>query len=74
MSGTAEPMPSAGPSSAKGAKAATSRSPDVTSYVEAVKTYVDAGFDEIYLSQIGPDQDGFFRFWDAELKDALSEL
>ncbi|MCA1710948.1 MAG: TIGR03557 family F420-dependent LLM class oxidoreductase [Actinobacteria bacterium] len=48
--------------------------PDVGAYVESVKQYVDAGFDEIFLSQIGPDQEGFFRFWDTELRDALKDL
>ncbi|MDX6199835.1 MAG: hypothetical protein QOJ79_2986 [Actinomycetota bacterium] len=48
--------------------------PDVADFVEAVKPYVEAGIDEIYLSQIGPDQQGFFRFWDTELKDALAAL
>jgi G6PDH family F420-dependent oxidoreductase len=48
--------------------------PDVADFVEAIKPYVDAGLDEIYISQIGHDQDGFFRFWDSELKDALASL
>jgi G6PDH family F420-dependent oxidoreductase len=48
--------------------------PDVSAYVEGVQKYVDAGFDEVYLSQIGPDQQGFFRFWEQELKQALSTL
>jgi G6PDH family F420-dependent oxidoreductase len=48
--------------------------PDVTDFVEAVKKYIDAGIDEIYLSQMGHDQDGFFRFWESELKDALADL
>jgi len=48
--------------------------PDVSSYVESVQKYVDAGFDEVYISQIGPDQEGFFRFWENELRDALSAL
>jgi G6PDH family F420-dependent oxidoreductase len=48
--------------------------PDVSSYVESVQKYVDAGFDEIYLSQIGPDQEGFFRFWETELQPALAAL
>jgi G6PDH family F420-dependent oxidoreductase len=48
--------------------------PDVSAYVESVQKYVDAGFDEIYVSQIGPDQKGFFRFWETELRDALSGL
>jgi G6PDH family F420-dependent oxidoreductase len=35
--------------------------PDV--HVEAVKQYVDAGFDTVYVNQIGPDQQGFFDFY-----------
>jgi G6PDH family F420-dependent oxidoreductase len=48
--------------------------PDVADFVTSVKAYVDAGIDEVYLSQIGPDQEGFFRFWERELKDALAAL
>jgi G6PDH family F420-dependent oxidoreductase len=48
--------------------------PDVSDFVESIKPYVEAGLDEIYISQIGHDQEGFFRFWDTELKDALSTL
>jgi G6PDH family F420-dependent oxidoreductase len=47
---------------------------DVQDYVDAVKEYVDAGFDEVFISQIGEDQEGFFRFWETELKDALASL
>jgi hypothetical protein len=28
-----------------------------------VQSYVDAGFDEVYVDQIGPRQDEFFDFW-----------
>ena len=48
--------------------------PDVEPYVEAVRTYTDAGFDHIYFHQVGADQDGFFRFWDAQLGAALRSL
>ena len=48
--------------------------PDVQRYVDAVKQYVDAGFDEVYISQIGPDQAGFFDFWERELRPALAGL
>jgi G6PDH family F420-dependent oxidoreductase len=48
--------------------------PDVSRYVAAVQEYVDAGYDEVYLSQVGPDQEGFFRFWETELKPALDAL
>ena len=52
----------------------TACGPDVADFVAAVQPYIDAGIDEIFLSQIGPDQEGFFRFWETELKDALDGL
>ncbi|MEY2396966.1 MAG: hypothetical protein QOJ00_140 [Actinomycetota bacterium] len=48
--------------------------PDVEPFVESVREYVDAGFDHIYLHQIGPDQRGFLEFWQEELGPALSGL
>jgi G6PDH family F420-dependent oxidoreductase len=36
--------------------------PDPEPAVSAVQQYVDAGFDEIYISQMGPDQQGGLRF------------
>ena len=40
--------------------------------MESIRQYVDAGFDEVYVSQIGPDQDGFFDFYRRELAPRLS--
>ncbi len=34
--------------------------PDVDLHLEAIRGYEDAGFDELYVNQIGPDQDAFF--------------
>jgi G6PDH family F420-dependent oxidoreductase len=34
--------------------------PDVDAHVEAIEAYREAGFDELYINQIGPDQDAFF--------------
>jgi G6PDH family F420-dependent oxidoreductase len=34
--------------------------PDIERHVEAITAYADAGFDELYVNQIGPDQDAFF--------------
>jgi G6PDH family F420-dependent oxidoreductase len=48
--------------------------PDVQDFVDAIQPYVEAGVDVLHLSQIGPDQEGFFRFWETELRDALSSL
>jgi coenzyme F420-dependent glucose-6-phosphate dehydrogenase len=45
--------------------------PDADAYVEAVRSYEEAGFTHVYLHQIGPDQDGFFSFWERELRGRL---
>src|SRR5918998_1658486 len=37
--------------------------PDPEQYLDSVRKYLDAGYDHLYFHQIGPDQDGFFRFW-----------
>ena len=46
----------------------------VEDFVEAVRPYVEAGYDEVYLSQIGEEQDGWFDFYERELRPALAEL
>jgi G6PDH family F420-dependent oxidoreductase len=48
--------------------------PDVEPFAESVRAYLDAGYDHVYLHQVGPDQEGFFRFWESELQDALRDL
>ena len=45
--------------------------PDPERYVEYVEEYVDAGVTELYLQQIGPDQEGFLQFWNAEVAPRL---
>ena len=45
--------------------------PDVERYVEAIGEYLDAGVENVYLHQVGPDQAGFFRFYTEELRPAL---
>ena len=41
--------------------------PDPDHHAEMLKQYVDAGFDEIHIGQIGPDQQGFYDFYANEL-------
>ncbi|MFK4121291.1 LLM class F420-dependent oxidoreductase [Streptomyces longwoodensis] len=36
---------------------------DVDQHVAALTEFADAGFDRIYVNQIGPDQQGFFDFY-----------
>src|SRR3712207_8632549 len=38
--------------------------PDPEPYLESIRQYEKAGYDEIYVHQIGPDQEGFFRFYE----------
>jgi G6PDH family F420-dependent oxidoreductase len=45
--------------------------PDPERHVEAISAYLDAGFDEVYVNQIGPDQDGFLDFYKKELRPRL---
>ncbi|MGV3760026.1 MAG: TIGR03557 family F420-dependent LLM class oxidoreductase [Actinomycetota bacterium] len=47
---------------------------DVGAVVEAVQQFVDAGYDHVYLHQIGPDQDAFLDAWRGELGQAVREL
>ncbi len=35
--------------------------PDVERHIEAITAYEEAGFDELYVNQIGPGQDAFFE-------------
>jgi alkanesulfonate monooxygenase SsuD/methylene tetrahydromethanopterin reductase-like flavin-dependent oxidoreductase (luciferase family) len=49
--------------------------PDVERHVEALRAYADAGFDELYVQQIGPEQDEFFEAYrDEVLPRIASEL
>ncbi|HET8619761.1 MAG TPA: TIGR03557 family F420-dependent LLM class oxidoreductase [Acidimicrobiales bacterium] len=45
--------------------------PDPEPYVRAFREYADAGYDEVAVTQIGPDQEGFFRFYESELRSRL---
>jgi coenzyme F420-dependent glucose-6-phosphate dehydrogenase len=40
---------------------------DPEKYFEQIEQYADAGFDHVYLHQVGPDQEGFFQFAREEL-------
>ena len=41
--------------------------PDPAPYVAAIDRYRAAGFDELYVNQIGKDQTGFLRFFSSEV-------
>ncbi|MET8767562.1 LLM class F420-dependent oxidoreductase [Streptomyces sp. NPDC004658] len=45
---------------------------DVDEHVAALKAFADAGFDRVYVNQIGPDQRGFFDFYRTKVLPQLS--
>jgi G6PDH family F420-dependent oxidoreductase len=45
--------------------------PDIDAHLEAIRAYEQAGFDELYVNQIGPEQDGFFRVYRDEVLPRL---
>jgi coenzyme F420-dependent glucose-6-phosphate dehydrogenase len=47
--------------------------PDPERYVAALQKFTEAGFDHVSLHQIGPDQEGFFNFYQREVLPRLQE-
>jgi hypothetical protein len=45
--------------------------PDPYRHQSAISAYLDAGFDEVYVSQVGDDQVGFLDFYRKELGPRL---
>jgi G6PDH family F420-dependent oxidoreductase len=45
--------------------------PDVERHVQTLQAYADAGFDELYVNQIGPDQEAFFTAYRDEVLPRL---
>ena len=45
--------------------------PDPERYLEQIREYAQAGYDHVYLHQIGRDQEGFFSFYERELKGRI---
>lgn len=45
---------------------------DPERHIAQVRKYLDAGLDEVYVQQIGPDMDGFFEAWSKDVLPALN--
>jgi coenzyme F420-dependent glucose-6-phosphate dehydrogenase len=45
--------------------------PDPERHIAGVREFAEAGYDHIYIHQVGPDQEGFFRFYE---RDVLPKL
>jgi coenzyme F420-dependent glucose-6-phosphate dehydrogenase len=46
--------------------------PDPEKHLDAIRAHVDAGFDHVYLHQIGPNQEGAIRFLESEVLPKLN--
>ena len=41
--------------------------PDPERHLQGIAKFVKAGFDHVYVHQVGPDQEGFMRFYEQEI-------
>ena len=41
--------------------------PDPDKHLAAIREYEEAGFDRVYVHQVGPDQEGFMRFYESRI-------
>jgi G6PDH family F420-dependent oxidoreductase len=46
--------------------------PDPEKHMAAIQAYLDAGYDEVYVQQIGDDQEGFLGFYAEEIMPRLA--
>jgi G6PDH family F420-dependent oxidoreductase len=47
--------------------------PDPDRHIQGVRAYIDAGFDDVYIGQVGTEQDGFFEFYAQQVLPRLRE-
>jgi G6PDH family F420-dependent oxidoreductase len=47
--------------------------PDPAVHLEGIQAYREAGFDEVYISQVGPHAEGFFEFYASQVLPRLRE-
>ena len=47
--------------------------PDPDTHIQGIRAYTDAGFDEVYVAQVGTEQDGFFEFYAGQVLPRLRE-
>jgi G6PDH family F420-dependent oxidoreductase len=47
--------------------------PDPAAHMDGIRAFTDAGFDEVYVSQVGTEQEGFFEFYAEHVLPRLRE-
>jgi coenzyme F420-dependent glucose-6-phosphate dehydrogenase len=46
--------------------------PSLEKHIDGIRKYIDAGFDHVYVHQVGPDQSAFINFYTKRLLPTLS--
>ena len=41
--------------------------PDPDHHIRLIEKYADAGYDHVYVHQVGHDQEGFLAFYESEI-------
>jgi coenzyme F420-dependent glucose-6-phosphate dehydrogenase len=41
--------------------------PDPERHIAGIQEFLDAGYEHVYVHQVGPEQEGFFRFYEHEV-------
>jgi len=47
--------------------------PDPQKHIDAIRKYFDAGYDEVYVTQVGEEQEGFLRFYERDILPQFEE-
>jgi len=47
---------------------------DPKKHLEAIQEYIDAGFDHVYVHQVGPDQEIFFKFYQEQILPEFQQV
>lgn len=47
---------------------------DVDEHLSEIEAFLDAGYDRVYVHQIGDEQEGFFEFYESEILPEYAEL
>jgi coenzyme F420-dependent glucose-6-phosphate dehydrogenase len=48
--------------------------PDPKKHLDAIREYVEAGYDHVCVHQVGKDQKGFFEFYEQEILPELKTI
>jgi hypothetical protein len=48
--------------------------PDPDAHLEGIAKFAEAGFDHVYVHQVGPDQAGFLAFYEREILPQAAEI